>query len=95
MEAAKRISNPFLLCSVISKRALQLMSGGGNWTTQEIVSYALNELLAGGLEFKPSPNLSVSRKGRGDGVELERKKMPPAVHALCVPSDVMKEAITE
>jgi DNA-directed RNA polymerase subunit K/omega len=48
-----RISNPLLLCAVVSNRARQLIiNGSGNRSTSEIVDYALNELLAGVLEFE-------------------------------------------
>jgi hypothetical protein len=52
-EASRMISNPILLSALVSKRARQLMTGGcGSPSTAEIVDYALNELLAGALEFK-------------------------------------------
>jgi DNA-directed RNA polymerase subunit K/omega len=55
-QARKMISNPILLSALVSKRARQLMTVGcGSRSTAEIVDYALNELLAGSLEFKMDP----------------------------------------
>jgi hypothetical protein len=52
-QAHGRISNPLPLCAVVSNRAQQLIiNGSGNRSTSEIVDYALNELLAGVLEFE-------------------------------------------
>jgi hypothetical protein len=52
-QAGTRISNPFVLCSLISGRTRQLiMSGNGNRSTVQLVHHALNELLAGVLEFE-------------------------------------------
>ncbi len=52
-QAHGRISNPLLLCAVVSNRVRQLMiNGSGNRSTAEIVDYTLNELLAGVLEFE-------------------------------------------
>jgi DNA-directed RNA polymerase subunit K/omega len=52
-QAHVRISNAFVLCTVISSRTRQLMmSADGNRSTVELVNHALNELLAGVLEFE-------------------------------------------
>jgi hypothetical protein len=52
-QARVRISNPFVLCTLISSRTRQLMmSGSGNRSTVQLVHDALNELLAGVLEFE-------------------------------------------
>lgn len=45
------VSNPFLLCTLVSQRARQLMTSG-SCSTAEIVNCALNELLDGLLEFE-------------------------------------------
>jgi DNA-directed RNA polymerase subunit K/omega len=52
-EAEKQISNPFLLCALVSLRTRQLiMTGNSNTSTAQLVDSALNELIAGGLEFE-------------------------------------------
>jgi hypothetical protein len=52
-EAAKRISNPFLLCALVSQRTRQLMMAGyANTNTAQMVDSALNEVIAGSLEFE-------------------------------------------
>jgi DNA-directed RNA polymerase subunit K/omega len=51
-QADRRISNPFLLCTLIGKRTRQwILSANRGQSTAEIVDYALSELLAGVLEF--------------------------------------------
>ena len=52
-EGQKRISNPFLLCALISKRTRQLMTATNeSRNTAQIIETALKELTAGALEFK-------------------------------------------
>jgi len=52
-EAGKQISNPFLLCILVSKRTRQLMIAGyADANTAQMVDFALNELIAGVLEFE-------------------------------------------
>ena len=52
-QGGTRISNPFVLCTLISRRTRQLMmSADGNLSTVQLVHRALNELLAGVLEFE-------------------------------------------
>ena len=52
-QAQEKISNPFVLCTLIGKRTRQrMMSGNRNQNTAEIVDDALRELLAGALEFE-------------------------------------------
>src|SRR5260370_24307560 len=52
-EADKQISNPFLLCALVSQRTRQLMmAGNANTNTAQIVDSALEELIAGALAFK-------------------------------------------
>jgi len=52
-EAEKQISNPFLLCALVSLRTRQLMiAGNANTSTAQLVDSALNELIAGVLEFE-------------------------------------------
>jgi len=51
--AAKRVSNPFLLCALVSQRTRQLMMAGyTNTNTAQIVDSALSEVIAGSLEFE-------------------------------------------
>jgi DNA-directed RNA polymerase subunit K/omega len=51
--AYEKISNPFILCTLISKRTGQFMMGANeNRGIAELVDYALGELLAGVLEFE-------------------------------------------
>ena len=51
-EAEKQISNPFLLCALVSLRMRQrMMTGNANTSTAQLVDSALNELIAGALEF--------------------------------------------
>ena len=52
-EAEKQISNPFLMCALVSLRTRQLMMiGNANTSTAQLVDSALNELIAGLLEFE-------------------------------------------
>lgn len=55
------ISNPLLLCALVSARVRQLMIGGsGGRSTAEIVDYALGELLGGLLQFQ----MAVEKEGK-------------------------------
>ena len=52
-EAAKHISNPFLLCVLISKRTRQFMVvSNPHANTGQMVDSALSDLIAGALEFE-------------------------------------------
>jgi hypothetical protein len=52
-EAEKHISNPFLLCVLISKRTRQfMMVGNPHANTAQMVDSALSDLIAGALEFE-------------------------------------------
>ncbi len=52
-QAERKISNPFLLCTLVSKRTRQfMMSANRNRSTAELVDYVLGELLDGVLEFE-------------------------------------------
>jgi hypothetical protein len=52
-EAEKQISNPFVLCTLVSLRTRQLMmTGNANTSTAQLVDSALNDLIAGVLEFE-------------------------------------------
>ncbi len=52
-EAVKQISNPFLLCALVSQRTRQLMMAENVQTnTAQIANSALEELIDGALEFK-------------------------------------------
>lgn len=55
-EAGKQVSNPFLLCALISKRSRQLLTAGNtDMHTAQIVNRAFDELIAGALEFDCQP----------------------------------------
>lgn len=52
-QAHGKISNPFLLCSVVGMRTRQwMMSANRDQSTAEIVGHVLEELLAGVLTFQ-------------------------------------------
>lgn len=52
-EAEKEISNPFLLCALISRRMRQLMMTRDSSTNiTELVNSALDELIGGALKFE-------------------------------------------
>ena len=52
-EAGQQISNPFLLCALVSRRTRQLMmAGDADTNTAQVVDSALCEVIAGALEFK-------------------------------------------
>lgn len=52
-EAEREISNPFLLCALISQRTRQLMiTRDGSTNTGQLVDSALDELIAGALKFE-------------------------------------------
>jgi DNA-directed RNA polymerase subunit K/omega len=52
-EAGKQISNPFLLCALVSQRTRQLMmEGKADRNTAQMVDSALNEVIAGAIEFE-------------------------------------------
>jgi DNA-directed RNA polymerase subunit K/omega len=52
-QAQGKISNPFVLCTVVGKRIRQCMASGNPLrSTAEIVDYALGELVAGLLKFE-------------------------------------------
>ena len=53
IQAYGKISNPFVLCTVISRRMRQfMMSANGNRSTAEIFDYVLGESVAGLLQFE-------------------------------------------
>ena len=70
-EAEKQISNPFLLCAMVSLRTRQLMmTGNANASTAQLVDSALNELIAGVLEFergKPRCPPLIRAESRNEG----------------------------
>ncbi len=73
-EAEERISNPFLLCALVSLRTRQLMMiGDANTSTAQLVDSALSELIAGVLEFergkprRPALIRAESRSEESDG----------------------------
>lgn len=52
-EAERGISNPFLLCALISQRTRQLMiTGNASTSIAQLVDSALDELIAGALKFE-------------------------------------------
>jgi len=52
-EAEKQVSNPFLLCVLISQRTRQLiMTSDASASTAQLVDSALSELIAGALQFE-------------------------------------------
>lgn len=52
-EAGQQVSNPFLLCALVSRRTRQLMmAGNADTNTAQVVDSALCEVIAGVLEFK-------------------------------------------
>jgi hypothetical protein len=86
-EAGQQISNPFLLCALVSRRTRQLMmAGNADTNTAQVVDSALCEVIAGALEFKlgePRRLLVVTEESpseESDG-ELETSRDPdiPAV----------------
>lgn len=53
LEADGQVSNPFLLCVLISQRTRQLMmTTNASTSTAQLIDSALNELIAGALEFE-------------------------------------------
>jgi hypothetical protein len=69
-----QISNPLLLCALVSLRTRQfVMAGNPNTSTAQLVDSALNQLVAGELEFergKPgraplAPSETRSEEGEG------------------------------
>lgn len=71
-EADGQVSNPFLLCALVSKRTRQLMIAVNAKSTAQLVNSALRELIAGTLEFE----WVKSRRGTliRAGSEAERSK---------------------
>jgi hypothetical protein len=69
-EASKQISNPFLLCAVVSQRTRQvMMAGNADANTAQMVDSALNEVIAGTLEFelgKPRRQFFISAEGQNE-----------------------------
>lgn len=93
-EADRQVSNPFLLCVLISKRTRQfMMAGDVNTGTAQLVNLALGEVIAGTLEF----DRGTGRRGflgegsTADGTESELESPT----ALAVPAVVSGEAPCE
>lgn len=73
-QAARRISNPFVLCTLISGRTRQLMaSANGNLGSVQLVQRALNELLAGVLEFEMPTEKEPKREAPNKVLEAEEE----------------------
>jgi len=87
-EAEKRVSNPFLLCTLVSQRTLQLMMAGNpNTSTAQLVNSALNELIIGALEFErggPRRALLIRAESGQQEIDggLEAPRVPPVSRAL-------------
>jgi len=79
-EAEKQISNPFLLCALVSLRTRQVMTAGNANT-----SSALGELIAGALEFergKPRrpPLIRAESRNEESNSGLELPEVPAVSH---------------
>jgi hypothetical protein len=71
LKAERMITNPLLLCALVSERARQLMKGGSaGRSTAEAVDYALAELLSGRLQFRPSGKNNGKREGKRGNDDL-------------------------
>ncbi len=81
-EAEKQISNPFLMCALVSLGTRQfMMTGNANTSTAQLVDSALNELIAGLLEFergKPRrpPLIRAESRNEGSNGGLESPRVP-------------------
>ena len=80
-EAERQISNPFLMCALVSLRTRQLMMTGNANTSTALVDSALNELIAGLLEFergKPRrpPLIRAESRNEGSNGGLESPRVP-------------------
>ena len=80
-EAERQISNPFLMCALVSLRTRQLMMTGNANTSTALVDSALNELIAGVLEFergKPRrpPLIRAESRNEGSNGGLESPRVP-------------------
>ncbi len=90
-EAEKQISNPFLLCALVSLRTRQLMMiGNVNTSTAQLVDSALNELIAGALEFergKPGRPSLIRAESRNEEINggLELPGVPAVSHTAEAP----------
>ena len=83
-EAEKQISNPFLLCALVSLRTRQLiMTGKANTSTAQLVDSALNELIAGVLEFeRGKPRLSLLIRAESGNEESNGGLKLPGARAV-------------
>jgi len=86
-EAGQQVSNPFLLCALVSRRTRQLMMGGNADTnTAQVVDSALCEVIAAALEFKlgkprcPFVVTEESQSEDSDG-QLETSRYPDILAA--------------
>jgi hypothetical protein len=85
-EAEKQISNPFLLCALVSLRTRQVMTAGNaNTSTAQLVDSALGELIAGALEFergKPRrpPLIRAESRNEESNSGLELPEVPAVSH---------------
>ena len=81
-EAEKQTSNTFLLCALVSLRTRQfMMTGNANTTTAQLVDSALNELIAGLIEFergKPKrlPLIRAESRNEGSNGGLASHRVP-------------------
>ena len=79
-EAEKQTSNTFLLCALVSLRTRQFMMTG-NTSTAQLVDSALNELIAGLIEFergKPKrlPLIRAESRNEGSNGGLASHRVP-------------------
>jgi hypothetical protein len=73
-QASARISNPSVLCTLISGRTRQLMvSASGNLCGVQLVHRALNELLAGVLEFEMPTAKEPKSEAPNEALEAEEE----------------------
>jgi hypothetical protein len=71
LKAERMITNPLLLCALVSGRARQLMIGGSaGRSTAEAVDYALAELLSGQIQFQPFGKNDRKREAKGRNEDL-------------------------
>src|SRR5258708_40131753 len=98
-EAEKQISNPFLMCALVSLRTRQLMmTGNANTSTAQLADSALNDLIAGVLEFqrgKPGRPPLTRAESRTEGSNGGREP-PESQELLLTPSaEAAQKLLTE
>ena len=83
-EAEKHMSNPFLLSALVSLRTRQLMmTGNANTSTAQLVDSALEELIAGVLEFeRGKPRRPPLTRAESENEESNGRLESPRVRAV-------------